>query len=54
LLRPDLAELPQALSDQGLELGVVEQVVEVLERLPTQQQLLSPQVDMLPDNISQV
>jgi hypothetical protein len=41
-----LAELPQALSDQWLELGVVQQAVEMLELLPTQLQLLSPQVDM--------
>ncbi len=43
LLRPDLAELPEALSNQGLELGVVQKAVEVLELLPAQLQLLNPQ-----------
>ncbi len=43
LLRPDLTELPQTLADQGLELVVVEQAVEVLELLPAQLQLLNPQ-----------
>ncbi len=39
---PCRPELPQTLSDQGLELGMVEQAVEMLELLPAQLQLLNP------------
>jgi hypothetical protein len=46
LLLPDLTELPKALSDQGLELGVVQKAVEMHELLPTQLHLLSPQASM--------